>query len=249
MTLIAAPTAIATVPDMLAGLMRRFPKHVQTIEAWGSSYRRVLGHLQPARLEAVFAEVVDAWEYNQPPKPADFAKALGAIPTADGGAGKRAADAHQALLAKANRRDELARRLARDTREHYAPWASKAAEKWGVDIQHVERAMFRDVGATYGTPDKTTRAGKAATEAIFKGAPEPAFIEIDLSNDAWAKYKRLALALSQQPVAEPEIIPPGQHSIAKPPREWPEEEARRRDIIARAEREAEFAGRDPDGDS
>jgi hypothetical protein len=240
MALIAAPSAIATVPDLLAGLMRRFPKHVETIEAWGSSYRRVLGHLQPARLEAVFAEVVDAWEYREPPKPADFAKALGAIPTADGGAGRRAADAHQAALAKGARRDELARRLVRETRARYDATVRKAADKWGVPVDCVERAFYLGLGEPYGTPHNSTRAHKAATAAIFKGAPEPDFLEIELTDETWTKIKRAAVAFAQQPAHGAEIIPPSAHSIAKPPGENRDEEDRRRQAIARAEREAEF---------
>lgn len=59
--------------EMMGALVRRFPRHAAEIDEWSSNYRRVVGHLPPARLEAIFSGVMDRWTRASPPKPGDFA--------------------------------------------------------------------------------------------------------------------------------------------------------------------------------
>lgn len=232
------PTTIATTRDMVAALMRRFPKHVESIESWAPSFARTLGHLQPARLEAVFFQVVDLWEYREPPKPADFVKVLGASRPTDP-RDKQTAAQWTGIIEKGKQRDELAKRLVAATRAKYALMIDKAAAKWGVQPAHVERIMFLRLGKPYGTPESGSLAHKAATDAIFGGKPTPEYIELDASDEAWAHRRHCATIYAQQDRESPVAVPWGQHTVNRRPHEDPDEERRRRDTIATAEREAE----------
>ena len=233
-----SPTTIATTRDMVAALMRRFPKQVESIESWAPSFARTLGHLQPARLEAVFFQVVDMWEYREHPKPADFVKHLGASKPSDPRAQQSGARWME-TIEKGKRRDELAKRLAEQTRTAYAGMIDKAAAKWGVDPSHVARIMFLRLGKPYGTPESGSLAHKAATEVIFGGKDEPPYVELDTSDTAWAHYKHCATTYAQQDRESPLAAPYGQHTVTRRPHEDPDEEQRRRDTIAKADRDAE----------
>jgi hypothetical protein len=66
---------IATIAELIAQLIERFPKHADEIRAWAPSYKRALAHWSPRDLDAVTQTVLASWSKGYPPKPATFAAA------------------------------------------------------------------------------------------------------------------------------------------------------------------------------
>lgn len=236
MTLAPTPTTVHTVADLLMALMLRFPKHQATIEAWSGSYRRTLGHLQPARLEEIWFAVIDEWAYREPPKPADFKAKLGADAKPDApsdpcavAAGRR----NKALMEAHTRRDNLAKAICKATFEHYGAAIEEAATRVGVSAADMRRRIENVVGWIGLAPRKNTRAYAAAHAHVF--GSEPLVDYIRLTADDWNSAKRYAEIKRDDPAAFDHSQPVGFRSIADPGRRNPHVEERRRDSIEEAQ--------------
>jgi hypothetical protein len=64
---------IASVSDLIAALIVRFPRHEAEIKAWSEDYRRRFMTLKPAELRATLDHVLAYWTRSTPPKPAEIA--------------------------------------------------------------------------------------------------------------------------------------------------------------------------------
>ncbi len=215
MTLAPTPTTVHTVADLLMALMLRFPKHHVTIEAWSGSYRRTLGHLQPARLEEVWFAVIDEWAYREPPKPADFKAKLGsdAKPEAptnpqDIANGKR----NRALMESHTRRDSLAKAICRATFEHYGAAIEDAAGRIGVSVEDMRYRLKTEIGWPGLCAQKGTRSFDAAHAHVFRREPLVDFIH--LTADDWNSARRYAEIKRDDPGAFDFTQPQGFRAIA-----------------------------------
>lgn len=89
------------ISDLIANLIRKFPTHAKTIEAWEEDYRAVLKRFQGDVLAEAYRRVIDTWGSGVRaafPKPADFK--LACRPTHDDGGEGESVSARIAYLDK-----------------------------------------------------------------------------------------------------------------------------------------------------
>ena len=234
-----APQPIASVQtttDLLVALCQRFPKSADQIMAWAPSFKRVLGHLQPDRLDAVWSAVIDRWEKGFPPMPADFAKAIGdAAPApSSGGYGAELFRGRPWLEYNRLSKEAETHEKALLQRSHAANHENieGAASKWGVaavDLKYwADRFVFRATprGKDYESHE---RARVIAYRHVFEGDALPEFLE--LSQADWANAKRYAEAKRDHPERFTVEAMGGNRSRS---RAHPEKEARRQQQLDNA---------------
>jgi hypothetical protein len=217
--------SVQTMSDLLVALVQRFPKSADQIQAWAPSFKRVLGHLQPQRLDAVWAAVIDRWEANYPPKPVDFAKAIGDDAAPLSPTDRRAGMANKALMDRTQRWHRATEALVDASVSAYAKQFEAAAQRIGVsvdDLRHGARSLW-----TQGF--SKSRASKAALAHVVGGEPLPDFLR--LSEDDWHGLRRIAEAKRDTP----EIFA----VEGSQTRYHPEKEARRRDQLERVEQRSD----------
>jgi hypothetical protein len=226
-----APQPIASVQtttDLLVALCQRFPKSADQIQAWAPSFKRVLGHLQPARLDAVWSAVIDRWDKNYPPKPFDFERAAGDEAAPLSPTAQRAGVANKALQDRTQRWHRCTDRLVEASLAAYSPKFEEVAQRLGVaadDLRRGARCLW-----TYGF--SKSRASKAALAHVVNGEALPEYLK--LSEDDWHGLRRLAEAKRNTP----EIFAVDMHGGSRS-RAHPEKEARRREQLERVEQRSD----------
>ena len=224
--------AVHGVPDLLVALCQRFPKSGDQIMAWAPSFKRVLGHLQPARLDAVWSAVIDRWEANYPPKPVDFVKAIGGDAAPLSPTQRRAGAENKSLQDRTQRWHRCADKLVEASLAAYSPKFEEVATRIGVaadDLRHAARGIW-----THGFAKSF--ASKAALAHVVGSEPLPDYLK--LSEDDWHGLRRYAEAKRDKPDAFAIEEHGGSRS-----RFHPEKEARRRDHNERTEQRSDVASR------
>lgn len=222
--------SVQTTTDLLVALAQRFPKSADQIQAWGPSFKRVLGHLSPTRLDAVWAAVIDRWEANYPPKPADFERAAGDDTAPLSPTAQRAGIANKMLQERTQRWQRATALLVENSLAAYGSKFEEVAQRLNVaadDLRSGARCLW-----TYGF--SKSRASKAALAHVANGETLPDYLK--LSEDDWHGLRRLAEAKRDTP----EIFSVELHGGSRS-RFHPEKEARRRDQNAHAEQRSDGA--------